>query len=42
MIFQDASQSFTYWCYGKLPEPVRIITAGRDYWLCWRYAPAHA
>lgn len=39
MVFQDANQSNTYWCYGKLPKHQRVYTAaGTDYWRVWRKA----
>jgi len=38
MIFQDASQTNTFWCIGKLPEPAYISTANGEYWIVWGYA----
>ncbi len=39
MITQDANQSWTYWCFGEVPDPVKIFTTAGDYWLRWVSAP---
>uniref|UniRef100_A0A6M3KNA2 Uncharacterized protein n=1 Tax=viral metagenome TaxID=1070528 RepID=A0A6M3KNA2_9ZZZZ len=42
MIFQDANQTTTYWCFGE-PKPFYTATAGRyDYWTYWVAAPLTA
>lgn len=35
-IYQDAGQTTAYWIFGEIPPPWRVITAGADYWLCWK------
>ena len=42
MIYQDANQTFTYWCVGELPKPRRIYSAAGDFWLTWVWASARA
>jgi hypothetical protein len=42
MMFQDANQTNTWWCIGKLPPPWLVTTAGRDYWPKWVKAPMTA
>ena len=42
MIIQDAGQTLTYWCFGELPKPQKVVTALHDYWLIWVEAPITA